>query len=53
LAQADGTGTARYALTGGAPGFLAGTTHHFQFLYRDGNGPLPGMTDGLSITFLP
>ncbi|HIF40704.1 MAG TPA: hypothetical protein EYQ74_06360 [Planctomycetes bacterium] len=53
LAQADGTGTARYALTVGAPGFLAGTTHHFQFLFRDGSGSGPGMTDGLSITFLP
>ncbi|HJM56874.1 MAG TPA: PHB depolymerase family esterase [Planctomycetota bacterium] len=53
LAEADGTGTARYALTVGAPGFLAGTTHHFQFLFRDGIGSLPGMTDGLSITFLP
>jgi len=37
----------------GAPGFLAGTTHHFQFLFRDGSDSGPGMTDGLSITFLP
>ncbi|MDE0914973.1 MAG: hypothetical protein OSB57_07305 [Planctomycetota bacterium] len=53
LAQADGTGTARYTLALGASGFLAGSTHYFQFLFRDGTDSLPGMTDGLRITFLP
>lgn len=55
-AVADGSATAESGLdlaAGYASAFGAGTTHHFQFVYRDNAAGARGLTDGLSITFTP
>lgn len=53
---ADGTGTAEFGFdldATYAAAIGAGTTHYFQFVYRDLAAGSTGLTDGLAITFTP
>jgi polyhydroxybutyrate depolymerase len=53
-AVADGTATAEHGFDLDAAYAAAlgpGTTHHFQFVYRDDAAGSTGLTDGLAITF--